>query len=426
MWAWMRHLAAQQTTAPELATFLLVITVVCVVTSAIIYAAIMTIAWAVMLRPKHTWWRVIFPNAERLRDHAGEYVLAGLTSVILTMTLAAKDDLVDRVLTTPASAFIDSPALANVFPLGRLPSREELKGPSLRDQVKTLAATDLSGLVQGPLNAGRSEGVHALLVTVAKQVLATPGVTARVATILKLLCFVMMAIYVAWLSNRRIQALSRTEGDAADLQHEVAGRLLVLGVCLALLLANPLGNPSAELLADSAVAAARVAPHKSPLIEEAATLGIQRQSAVLASGTLGQDNAARHNLTELSDSLAALNQRLLALDAALNQRFLTLDASLTKQLQAIAANAASSADVQRLTMRVDTLRQRALLLVVANVGATYAVQGQTTKFSVKGTGIGLHWVPPGRYTVMDQAGNGLPVVLQPGQSLAVTVNRAGR
>jgi len=77
-------------------------------------------------------------------------------------------------------------------------------------------------------------------------------------------------------------------------------------------------------------------------------------------------------------------------------------------------------------MRVDTLRQRALLLVVANTGASYAVQGQTTKFSVKGTGIGLHWVPPGRYTVMDQAGNGLPVVLQPGQSLAVTVNRAGR
>jgi hypothetical protein len=218
--------------------------------------------------------------------------------------------------------------------------------------------------------------------------------------------------------------LSKTEGDAADLQHEVAGRLVVLGVCLALLLANPLGNPSAELLADSAVSAARVAPRTAPLIEEAATLGIKQQNAMLASGTMGRDDAARRDLTVLFDSVAALNHGLLVLNAGLNQRFLTLDASLTKQLQAIAANAASSADVQRLTMAVDTLRRRALLLVMSATGAPYVLRSESTKFGVKGAGVGLHWLPPGKYSVLDPAGNGLPVLLQPGQSLAVTVNRA--
>src|SRR5436190_8723006 len=118
MWTWMRHLAAQQTTAPELATFLVLVTVVCVASSLLTYATIMTIAWAVALRgkSKKTWLGIMFPNAHTFWEHIGEYALAVITSVILGLTLAEKDRLVDAVLDMPATTFLDSTVVANVFP----------------------------------------------------------------------------------------------------------------------------------------------------------------------------------------------------------------------------------------------------------------------------------------------------------------------
>ena len=49
MWAWIRHLAAQQTTAPELAMFLLLVTIAGILTAGLIYGMIMTLAWASVL-----------------------------------------------------------------------------------------------------------------------------------------------------------------------------------------------------------------------------------------------------------------------------------------------------------------------------------------------------------------------------------------
>src|SRR5437870_3574502 len=98
MWQYLTHLAAQQTTAPELATFLVLVTVACIVVAAVIYASIMTIAWAVDLRHQCGWSDAVFPSFSRFRRYAWEYVLAGLTAVVLTATLAEKDALVDEVL----------------------------------------------------------------------------------------------------------------------------------------------------------------------------------------------------------------------------------------------------------------------------------------------------------------------------------------
>jgi hypothetical protein len=435
MWTWIRHLAVQQTTAPELATFLVVVTVLCVVVACTIYGAIITAAWALKLRPKHSWLSVVFPSTQRLKEHASEYLFAGLTSLVLTLTLAEKDRLVDTVLSLDASTFIDSSVVANVFPLGRLPSGADVKlqGSSFRNEVVKLPSTKLSGLVQGPLAAGRAEGVRAVFVDAAKMVLARPGLAARIAAFLKVLALAMMAVYVVWLSVRRIQALSSESGDGADLQNAVARQLVVLGVCLALLLANPLGSPSADLLADSAVAAARIAPPQAPFVHTLATLGIQAQNQVLAAGKMGQDDIARRGLAELSDSLRAANQRLLGLETSLAKAMSDmaaadyaadirrLNAGLDSLRRRASAGDGDAAALRRLAVTVDSLKNRALLFVFAGAPtAAVRVQGVRTRFVHTDTMFGVYLLPPGDYSVSGLRG---PISLAPGESRTVIVRQ---
>ncbi len=412
MWNWMRHLAAQQTTAPELATFLVLVTVVCVAASLFTYATIMTFAWAVSLRGRKTWREILFPSAQTLREHAGEYALAIVTSVILGLTLAEKDQLVDRVLDMPASTFIDSAAVANVFPLGRLPTGAELRmGQSFRDEVMKSGTTTLAGLVQGPLQAGRAEGVRAIFLAAAKSVLGRPGVAWRVASALKLLAIVMMAVYVAWVAVRRIRALKQDAKDPAELNATVGRQLVVLGVCLALLLANPLGNPGAELLADSAVSAARVAPPQSPVVQELAVMGIQVQTKVLATGTMGQDNVARGRIDALQDSLRIAYQQLH-----------DLNESIAHSVQQ--AGEADDLRMRKLTAELEALRGRSLLFVFSGPRTVFRVQGPSVN-SVDTT-YGLHWATAGSYRVLDMAGNVVATVpLQSGESRTVCVGPRG-
>jgi hypothetical protein len=417
MWAWIRHLAAQQTTAPELAMFLLLVTIAGILTAGLIYGMIMTLAWASVLKSGHSWRDVMFPNAKRLKEHAAEYALAGFTSLILTLTLAEKDALVDRVLALPASSYIDNPAVARLFPLGRLPSGRDLEGDSFKAEV-IRTASSIGGLVRGPLETGRSEGVRAVFLAGAKDILSDGlALRGRLATILTVLCLGMMAVYVAWLSTRRIRALSAATGDGSDLQKEVMGRIVVLGVCLALLLANPLGSPSADLLADSALAAARIAPTPRSRLDSLATRGILQQGAILAAGTTARDDVARRTLAELQDSLAAAKRQLATLAASL-ETATQANASLTDAMQANArVDGTTSSDLLKLTADVQSLRQRALLLVF---GGAFTIRNGT-RIVAQDTVLGLHWLAPGSYTVADAAGNGRPVTLQPGESKAFSV-----
>ena len=413
MWTWMRHLAAQQTTAPELATFLVLVTVVCVATSLLTYAIIMTIAWAVALREK-SWVSVLFPSTETLREHAGEYALAGITSLILGMTLAEKDRLVDSVLDMPASTFIDSSVVANVFPLGRLPTGAELgiDGSSFYKEVKKASSTSLAGLVQGPLKAGRAEGARSILLAAAKAVInRDPGTAARIAAALKLLAIVMMAVYVVWIAVRRIRALSQNAKDPSDLNALVGRQLAVLGVCLALLLANPLGNPGADLLADSAVSAARIAAPQAAVIQELAVVGIQVQNKVLASGTMGQDNVARERLRELWDSLNVAKQKLH-----------DLNETVSHPVQP--AGEPDSPQLRKVLAELEALRNRSLVLAFSSGRAAFRIQGPGVN-SVDTT-FGLHWASSGSYRVLDAAGNVLlTFAMRDGETRTVCVGPRG-
>jgi hypothetical protein len=417
MWTWMRHLAAQQTTAPELATFLVLVTAVCVATSLLTYAIIMTIAWRVTLKEK-SWLEVVFPSTQTLREHAGEYALAGITSLILGLTLAEKDRLVDSVLDMPASTFIDSSVVANVFPLGRLPTGADLhmEKTSFYTEVKKASATSLAGLVQGPLETGRAEGARAIFVAAAKSVLnRDPGTAARVASGLKPFAIVMMVVYVVWIAVRRMRALANDANDANDdssgLNATVGRQLAVLGVCLALLLANPIGSPGAELLADSAVSAARVAPPQSSVVRELAVMGIQVQNKILASGTMGQDAVARGKLEELWDSLNVAKQRLHDLDQTVSHPVQPAGDPDSPQLRKLGAD-------------IEAVRNRPLLLAFSSTRVPFRIQGPS--LNSLDTTFGLHWATPGQFRVSDVTGKELlTFTLQTGETRTVCVGPRG-
>jgi len=77
----------------------------------------------------------------------------------------------------------------------------------------------------------------------------------------------------------------------------------------------------------------------------------------------------------------------------------------------------TSSDLLKLTADVQSLRQRALLLVF---GGAFTIRNGT-RIVAQDTVLGLHWLAPGSYTVADAAGNGRPVTLQPGESKAFSV-----
>ena len=400
MWQYLQHLSAQQTTAPELATFLVLVTIACIAVAALIYVAIMTVAWAVALR-RYRWREAVFPTLPRLRVFTGEYILAALTSVVLAVTLVEKDTLVDAVLNLPADKFLDSHLTASLFPLNRLPDAVDLGGPSLAQEARNQASLTLGGFVREPLDLGRTGPVRALLGAMVRQVLATSGTSrADVARWLTILTVVLILAYLAWLARGRIAELAKGAGDVDSPYKDVFARVTILGVCLALLLATPAITKDPELLADSALGAAQRRPPEPRLqrLDSLVALGITRQNAVQATQHTGNDPA-------IYQLLAALRGRVDGIDARL--------AGLSDQTRAIAA----------LRDSLELLRTRGLLLVYVGAGLRYAVTaiaaGKKPRVVASDTTLGLHWIPPGRYLIAAQRMQTDSVIIGAGQAITV-------
>jgi len=473
MWRYLLHLSAQQTTAPELAAFLVVVTLACIVMAALLYIAIMTGAWAIALRPSIHWHDAVFPSLPRLGQFKWEYALAALTSLALTATLVEKDQLVDSVLALPADKFLDDRVTAGLFPLHRVPDNADLGGTSLAEEIRRQGNLQLGALVREPLEAGRSGEVRALLAAGVGDVLAKhPTWHALLTRGLTLACVLLILGYVAWLSTRRVHDLRVPAGDAEDRPYRnVLGRIAVLGTCLALLLAVPSVAQDAELLADSALAAARhTPPPATPQLQRVDSLvavGIDRQYQLQAIGAgtdtllrrFTRENAAR--LADISARLAAVpdwsarlathEERLGRLGDSLQQTALGSDLravrisldSLRRRLASFpdpsARLAAHEARLDKLDgalpplqVMLDSLRTRGLLLVQTDRGQSYVVTpARNAAMVAAGTGVqvvgqgattGLHWVPPGRYTVSETGTNGIETVtVRAGEAIAVVV-----
>jgi len=215
----------------------------------------------------------------------------------------------------------------------------------------------------------------------------------------------------------RIKALSKPDSESHELQEGIGERLAVLGVCVALLLANPLSDPTPELLADSALAAARVSPVHTPILDSLATRGIAGQTNTLVAGTMSVDAIARRQILELSMHVATFDTVWSVLDRSSAASAAALDAERARLDQ-------ERARLDRIALSLDSLGKRSLLLVIAGAGQTFTVQGTTTAFSTRGMGAGLYWVAPGQYAVSNGASTQRPRVLS-GEHVAVLLQARG-
>jgi hypothetical protein len=399
MWDRIQHLAAQQTTPPELATFLFLVTVACILAAALIYGGIMTAAWLISLRTQLRWREVVFPDLPRLKRLTWEYALAGLTSLVLALTLAEKDALVDRVLDQDAQRFFGTHLFASLFPLHRVPDRSDLHGHLFLDEIQKQGTVKLGSLVRGPLEAGREGEVHALITAATRDVLGShPGLEAPLTRWLTVACVLLILAYLAWLTRGRIRDLRAAAANVDSPYKDVAGRLAVLGVCLALLLATPVITRDADLLADAAMAAARRAPAtpQTRAVDSIIGAGIEAQSEALAGGMSG-DALARRALAEDRARIDTIVGRLRAHDDSL--------ARLAGQLVQVVRLARFD------SLAVDSLGRRNLLLVQTAYGAPATVSAGTppsrAAFAARAasrplaidTTAGLHQLPQGTYTV---------------------------
>jgi len=236
-------LLAEQNSPVEVVVFLAVTVALFLVIALALYVLIMA-----LLRPglpkEIRLRRVLLPSASQLRDHVGDYALAVTTSLLLSLTLVAKHDLVEQI-SSYDMASIPADEVAVLFDFGVAP-----------DLAARLAGATLDEVVQPVLAAGKTEEASLLVRSVIAKVKTTspkPWLTPRN---LVIACSVMGVLYLAWLARRRFRTL-RERPDSEPEYATTFRSLLTLGLCVGLLLGSglPIAEGGESLLGQSALAA---------------------------------------------------------------------------------------------------------------------------------------------------------------------------
>ncbi len=223
MGSWLTDLFVEQTTTTEVVVFLMVCIIVCMAIALATYAAVMSAWWLVRLRGHVSLTQVLFPSREQFNEYRGEYALALATSLVLSITIAAKHDLVQQVL-----EYNDEAGLARV-------SREL----SLAEAPRLAAGLTAESLLKPALSAGRSEFAALVIEAVIMPQVERTGLSAWLTTpYLLAFCVVLTLAYLSWLAVRRSRDLMENPDEPPDYGRTVRGILLV-SLCIALLLASP-------------------------------------------------------------------------------------------------------------------------------------------------------------------------------------------
>lgn len=272
MFRWLGSLFAEQTTPDEVIVFLLICVLLAILFSFALYTLILAALWHGRLRGVTTLRALIFPDRGQLMEYFGEYALAGTTSLLLTLTVAARHDAVRQVLDYPLVE-VEATDIRRAFPFGRLDAAE------LGDGAGELASALAAVTRDAPADAGGSAaprlppsiGVEALLLpTVAAGGADQASLWLRLVIAnlgddpwpfpkqshLLVSAVVMLLLYVGWFAwgrSRSVAAAGRATGTEYG---KIAGRFLLPAVCIALLLVSAVGAADPQRIARSAVAAA--------------------------------------------------------------------------------------------------------------------------------------------------------------------------
>lgn len=239
-------LLAEQRSPLEVLIFIGLCIVAWLLMAALFYVAIMAL-WSLRSPAKVRLRRVLLPTRGQFLENLGEYALAVVTSVLLTITIWVKHDVVDTIANYQFQPG-DEAELARLFDLG-LPE----------DLGKELVKHSVANVVEPVLESGSPERAGLLVKT-----LVLPKVTAEhdgyawMPVALLTACGLLTIAYLLWLARKRLKAVRQDPEGAGEPEYQKTARsLLTLAVCVGLLLAAyvPFSEAGEGLLADGALGA---------------------------------------------------------------------------------------------------------------------------------------------------------------------------
>jgi hypothetical protein len=410
------------------------------------------------------------------------------------MTLAAKHEVVDDVLQYPADSLFRTHLLKALFPLHQYPTPEEVaRGsghtvPQAADSVfmnvARIGQSGIASFLLPALAAGREGEVRAVVDTVLQRVLNDPpGRRERIERWLLIISFGILGVYVVVVVRGRLPRLrAKTGAENAEDPPELVRRVALLGLCVGLLLASPIGGGGQEALAEKVMGAL---PHYRPPAEEAEVRaaivsGVHGQAELLGTlrvlggmsdttslltmvtGIAGQVAGVRTRLDAAGDAAAGLGRRvdsLLASVAAVGAQVEALREVDRRHAVRLASDSMAlqrlRADVEGFQSGLDSVRRAALAglrqlsdsttagftglqsrlqalerdlaatrgkeLLIVDAGAPIPYRILRGRVLVDtGATAGAHWLPAGDYLVRNRQ-DSMPVTLRLGRPLWVNL-----
>ena len=296
----LRELLAQQTTPDEVLVALLAFVVIALVAAFIVYILLLSALWLLRFRQRVKFWDLVLPSRFQVKNFLGEYLLVGATAVLLALTVTARNDVVQTVLSSDLTKSLSTDNIDTVFPLGA-PRPEDLAAPS--PSVDGSASIHSSSSVDAPdhlalslalLASSNDDGPPVSLTNVGLQALIVPMVQAgnaeRANPLVKavinklaeesgsetplthfpiprdllIAAVLLLFTYGLWFAWARARAVSSSERRVATSYGRLARRLLPAAVCIGLLLISAIGFADINRVADATLAAASTIQLEGP------------------------------------------------------------------------------------------------------------------------------------------------------------------
>jgi hypothetical protein len=270
----LKFLFLQQTTPDEVIVFLLLTILITLAMAFLLYAAFLLVFWRARLKRVVPLRSLLFPPRKQLWAYAPEYVLVAATSLLLSLTILERNDVVRMIHEMeigrlPASAAEAVRGAMPFYAVDDSDARGDGGSPDSvtsavvavlkedRASLATLANVGAIALLRPMLAAGESGRTMLAVRSIAEEV--GPSAWSKLVSRNRLLiatCLLLL-LYAAWLALRRGRAVQKDPATSTDYRR-MAGRLVVPCLCIGLLLisAASVGDPERQVR--SAVAAAGI------------------------------------------------------------------------------------------------------------------------------------------------------------------------
>jgi hypothetical protein len=264
------RLLAEQTTTVEVVAFLVVAAAGIFLLAATSFVTVLAVFWFARHRRHGRRLRDMFlPSKSNFRERLPDYLLAGATSIILTLAVAAKHEVVDAVARFDLAS-LDAATLLRVLPNLHAPEAEHLvagEGQSVDEEARRLqslfegtlgdaARVPAAAMLKPAYEAGYPSRAAGLAREIVNELAARNAQLFWLnRTVLLAAAIVTLAAYLLWLAFERSRKVGESQDQVGPLAIKpTSRRLFTLAASIALLLAAPSAIANPQNLANAAVA----------------------------------------------------------------------------------------------------------------------------------------------------------------------------